>query len=66
MDGLPHHHQKMRRAVSKDTNSYENILSVLDVLLNMSRVVVTQTIPPATAKHAYENYMHLRKGLLAL
>ena len=60
IDGLPENHLKMRRSLSKDLNSYENIISVLDILLDMPRVVVTQTIPPATAKFAYENYMHLR------
>ena len=62
MDGLARDHRRMRRplAESKETvDSYHHIRSLLPELLRVPRLVITQTIAPATARNAVENFEHL-------
>jgi len=62
LDGKPQDHRKMRRAVSADIpDCYDHVVSLLPKLLEAPRLVITQTIAPATAKNAYENFRHLRE-----
>ena len=60
MDGSPEDHRGQRRAINADVpDSYEHLISMKDRLLATPRVVVTQTIAPATAKKAASNLSHL-------
>ena len=59
MDGKEEDHDRMRRALPNVQRSYTHILSLLDELQRMPRLVVTQTIAPATAKRAFSNFEHL-------
>lgn len=60
MDGLPADHRRMRRALPGTGDAYDHVLSLLPELLQTPRVVVTQTIAPATAGRASANFQHLR------
>jgi hypothetical protein len=60
MDGEPEDHRRMRRALPGISDSYDHICSLLDELHRTPRVVLTQTIAPATAARAYANFLHLR------
>lgn len=60
MDGLPEHHRRLRRALPGVADSYEHLLSLMPLLLAAPRVVITQTIAPSMARHAVENFDHLR------
>ena len=60
MDGKPKDHRIHRRsAVDGIADSYKHIIHLRGQLLQMPRVVITQTIPPATASRAAENFHHL-------
>ena len=60
MDGKPEDHRRQRRPVTKDIpDTYEHVLTLSPRLTNMPRVVLTQTIAPATAYRAAENFQHL-------
>ncbi len=59
MDGRPDDHRRLRRALPGVADSYDHVLRLMPQLLQTPRVVVTQTIAPATAKHAAENFAHL-------
>jgi len=59
MDGKPEDHRRARRALEGVDDCYDHILSLLPELLSTPRVVVTQTIAPATANRAFENFEHL-------
>jgi len=60
MDGLPEDHRRHRRAVGNDVpDTYDHLMKLLPDLLATPRVVVTQTIPPATAVRMMENFEHL-------
>jgi sulfatase maturation enzyme AslB (radical SAM superfamily) len=60
MDGLPSDHRRQRRVAVDDVpDSYDHILSLRTELLRTPRVVITQTIAPATAKRAALNLDHL-------
>jgi sulfatase maturation enzyme AslB (radical SAM superfamily) len=60
MDGHPNDHRGQRRAVHSDVpDTYDHVISLLPQLLKTPRVVVTQTIAPATAKRALQNFTHL-------
>lgn len=62
LDGKPKDHRRMRRAISEDIpDCYDHVVSLLPRLLEVPRLVITQTIAPATAKNAYENFRHLRE-----
>ena len=61
LDGKPKDHRRMRRAISEDIpDCYDHVVSLLPTLLEIPRLVITQTIAPATARNAYENFRHLR------
>jgi sulfatase maturation enzyme AslB (radical SAM superfamily) len=59
MDGKPEDHRRTRRALEGVPDCYDHILSLRDELLATPRVVITQTIAPATAERAAENFEHL-------
>ena len=60
MDGRPEDHRGQRRAIdSTIPDTYDHILGLRSKLLNIPRLVVTQTIAPATAYRAAENFQHL-------
>ena len=62
MDGLKRDHRRMRRAFAgadEVADSYDHVLSLLPELLRVPRLVITQTIAPATARNAVENFEHL-------
>ena len=62
LDGKPQDHRRMRRAISTDIpDCYDHVVSLLPQLLEIPRLVITQTIAPATAKNAHENFRHLRE-----
>jgi MoaA/NifB/PqqE/SkfB family radical SAM enzyme len=60
IDGEPEDHRRMRRALPGVHDAYDHILSLLPELHQTPRVVVTQTIAPATAGRAVDNFRHLR------
>lgn len=59
MDGRPEDHRRHRRALPRVGDTYDRVVSLAPRLTRMPRVVVTQTIPPATAAAAAENFEHL-------
>jgi len=59
MDGKPADHRGLRRALPGVPDTYDHILSLLPLLLQTPRVVITQTIAPSTARRAAENFGHL-------
>ncbi len=60
MDGSPADHRRLRRPVSPDMeDAYSHVVSMLPELLQTPRVVVTQTIAPATAARGQQNFRHL-------
>ena len=61
MDGLPKFHQKLRRNIGSDPDSYDVVVSYLPELLKVPRLVVTQTVAPSMAKHFERNFLHLRE-----
>ncbi|MCP4806977.1 MAG: radical SAM protein [Proteobacteria bacterium] len=60
MDGRPADHRRFRKALEGVPDAYDHIVSLLPELLRTPRVVVTMAIPPASARHALENFNHLR------
>lgn len=60
MDGAPADHRRMRRALPGVADTYDHVVSLLPALMKTPRVVLTQTIAPATAGRAGENFRHLR------
>lgn len=59
MDGSPADHRRMRRALPGVGDAYDHLMSLLDPLRAMPRLVITQTVPPATAERAAENLQHI-------
>jgi hypothetical protein len=61
MDGKPEDHRRYRRAKdSQVPDTYAHVVSLLPTILETPRVVVTQTIPPASVSRAFANFQHLR------
>ncbi|MCB9759238.1 MAG: radical SAM protein [Alphaproteobacteria bacterium] len=60
MDGRPEDHRRLRRALPEVADTYSHLMDLLPALLDTPRLVVTQTIAPATARDAAENFAHLR------
>lgn len=61
MDGAPEDHRRFRRQVAADRpDAYAHLVGLMPLLLRFPRMVVTQTVPPATAARAAENFLHLR------
>lgn len=56
MDGRPEDHRRFRRG----PESYDALMALWPELLATPRFVVTMVSPPATAKHAEANFLHLR------
>jgi len=59
LDGRPEDHRRLRRALPGVADSYDHVSSLLPDLLDMPRLVVTQTIAPSTASVAKESFEHL-------
>ena len=59
LDGRPDDHRRHRRALPQVADAYDHVLALLPALLATPRVVVTQTIAPSVAAHAYDNFAHL-------
>jgi sulfatase maturation enzyme AslB (radical SAM superfamily) len=59
MDGRPEDHRRHRRSLPTIGDTYDRAVALAPRLTKMPRVVVTQTIPPATAAAAAENFEHL-------
>jgi hypothetical protein len=59
IDGKPEDNRKFRRAVDGVPDAYDHIMTLRDELVRVPRVVITQTIPPRTARRAAENFQHL-------
>lgn len=60
LDGKPDDNRKFRRALDGVPDAYDHVVGLVPELLTVPRVVVTQTIPPTTARRAGENFRHLR------
>lgn len=60
MDGAPTDHRRFRRALPGVPDAYDHIVSLLKPLHRTPRVVVTQTVAPAAARNALDNFDHLR------
>jgi MoaA/NifB/PqqE/SkfB family radical SAM enzyme len=60
MDGDPADHRRFRRGLPGVPDSYAHIMTLLPRLLRTPRLVITQTVPPATAGAALRNFDHLR------
>lgn len=59
LDGRPDDHRAHRRALPQVADVYGHITGMLPELLRTPRLVVTQTIAPATAHAAHDNFRHL-------
>lgn len=61
LDGRPDDHRRHRRALPMHAvpDAYDHVRSLLPALADTPRVVITQTIPPATAAQAADNFDHL-------
>lgn len=59
MDGRPGDHRRLRRALPGVPDAHDHLLGLLPQLLETPRVVITQTIAPATAPHTAENFRYL-------
>lgn len=59
LDGRPEDHRRLRRALPQVADSYDHVMQLLPRLTQAPRVVVTQTIAPATASNAADNFAHL-------
>lgn len=59
IDGAPSDHRRLRRALPGVTDTYDHLMGLRPRLLATPRLVITQTIAPATAKRAAENFRHL-------
>ena len=60
LDGTAEQNRRFRRPAEEGVgDAYDHIRSLLPQLLKTPRVVVTQTIAPAAAAHAAENFEHL-------
>lgn len=59
LDGRPDDHRRLRRTLPGVPDSYDHVRAFFPRLTAMPRVVVTQTIAPATAACAADNFRHL-------
>ncbi|MCO4769224.1 MAG: radical SAM protein [Deltaproteobacteria bacterium] len=59
MDGAPEDHRRFRKALPGVADAYAHLLTMMPRIVATPRVVITQTIPPATAHRAAENFEHL-------
>lgn len=61
LDGDPADHRRLRRGLPGVPDTYARVVELLPTLHRTPRVVVTQTIAPATAKHCERNFAHLQE-----
>ncbi len=61
IDGSPEDHRRFRRQIPGSPDSYEHLMELLPRLRSAPRLVVTQTIPPASAERTEANFQHLRQ-----
>lgn len=59
LDGRPEDHRRLRRALPQVADVYDHVLTLLSQLLALPRLVITQTIAPASAAAAHANFAHL-------
>ena len=62
LDGAPTDHRRLRRTKRGSEaipDAYDHVVSLLPHLLRTPRVVITQTIAPATAARGLDNFRHL-------
>jgi organic radical activating enzyme len=60
LDGAPEDNRRFRRTLHDDVpDAYDHIMSLREHILRTPRVVITQTIPPASASRAAQNFEHL-------
>jgi sulfatase maturation enzyme AslB (radical SAM superfamily) len=59
LDGRAEDNRRFRRPLPSVGDAYSHLLTLLPALRETPRVVVTQTIPPATAGAALQNFEHL-------
>ncbi len=59
LDGEASDHRRFRRSLPGVADSYARIHELVPELVKSRRVVVTQTIPPASAARAANNFRHL-------
>jgi sulfatase maturation enzyme AslB (radical SAM superfamily) len=59
LDGRPDDNRRFRRSLPGVGDAYSHVQSLLPKLRETPRVVITQTIPPASAGHALANFTHL-------
>lgn len=60
LDGAPEDNRRFRRTLHDDVpDAYDHIMSLRESILRTPRVVITQTIPPASASRASTNFDHL-------
>ena len=59
IDGKARDHRRLRRQLPGVPDAYEHVMELVPELVAMRRMVVTQTIAPATAKDAHQNFEHL-------
>jgi len=60
LDGTPADHRRYRKALPGVADAYEHLMGLLPALRATPRVVITQTIPPASAGRFAANFEHLR------
>lgn len=59
MDGAPEDHRRFRRALPGVADAYAHLMELMPQIRRCPRVVITQTVPPASAARAAENLAHL-------
>jgi hypothetical protein len=59
LDGRPEHHRRHRVPLEEGEDSYDWLMPLLPALTTARRLVVTQTVAPATAAMADDNFGHL-------
>jgi hypothetical protein len=59
LDGRPRDNRRLRRALPGVADAYDHIVALAPALHRTPRVVVTQTIAPATAGEAADNLRHI-------
>jgi uncharacterized Fe-S cluster-containing radical SAM superfamily protein len=60
LDGRPQDNRRFRKTAKAGVpDAYDHVMSLRKALLKTPRVVITQTIPPAAAEQAVENFQHL-------
>jgi len=61
LDGSAGDNRRFRRPMEGVADAYDRVVGLMPELVSVPRVVVTQTIPPATAHRAFQNFKHLHE-----